>query len=346
MHVKECKTASGGVSTKDEIISKLPKKKYPVAPVILQIRSLDTIKGTFIDPLDGLIYPDGRLHTNYSHLFTWSGRTNSEDPNLQNWPKHSIWKKIRAIIEDADGNIWVVSFDYGQIEARVIAMASQDETFVQMLWDEYDVHAEWAQRLHDEYRGCLRAMGIKGRFSTPTVAKEYRQEVKNRWVFPLFFGASAYSVAGNLNLPMDVASYLYDEFWSVFEGIHEWQQEVVSLYDRRGYVETLTGRRRYAPCNYNEQINHPIQGTASDIVVDAASRLQDKGIQFNLNMHDDLTFLMPNEKKRIRKIAREMCRPTFDFINVPLVIEVEAGPNWYDQKPVGVFHSNKNFNFH
>lgn len=344
MHVKEVKTASGGVTTKDDVLSKLSAKKYPVAPVILKMRSLATIKGTFIDPLDGLIYPDGRLHTSYGHLFTFSGRLNSEDPNLQNWPNHTVWKKIREIIEEEFRD--VVSFDYGQIEARVIAMASQDETFTQMLWDEYDVHGNWAQRLHDEYRGCLRAIGIKGKFSDSEVAKKYRQEVKNKWVFPLFFGASAYSVAGNLNLPQDVASYLYDEFWSVFEGIHEWQKEVVSLYDRRGYVETLTGRRRYAPCSYNEQINHPIQGTASDIVIDASTRLQDKGIQFNLNVHDDLTFLMKATKKSVRRIAREMCRPTFDFINVPLVIEVKSGPNWSDQKEFGVYSSNETFNHH
>jgi len=344
MHVKEVKTASGGVTTKDEVLSKLSPKKYPVAPVILQVRSLATIKGTFIDPLEGLVYPDGRLHTSYGHLFTASGRLNSEDPNLQNWPNHTVWKKIREIIEEEFRD--VVSFDYGQIEARVIAMASQDDTFVQMLWDEYDVHAEWAQRLVDEYHGCLRAIGIKGKFSDSAVAKQYRQEVKNKWVFPLFFGANEYSVAGNLNLPQDVASYLYHEFWSIFEGIHEWQKELTSLYDRRGYVETLTGRRRYAPCSYNEQINHPIQGTASDIVIDASTRLQDKGIQFNLNVHDDLTFLMKATKKAVRRIAREMCRPTFDFVNVPLVIEVKSGPNWYAQKEIGVFSSNKTFNHH
>jgi len=344
MHVQECRTASGGVTTKDEVLSKLSPKKYPVAPVILKCRSLNTIKGTFVDPLITLVYPDGRLHTSYGHLFTFSGRLNSEDPNLQNWPNHSYWKIIRSIIEEA--GLYIVSFDYGQIEARVIAMASQDDTFVQMLWDEYDVHMEWAQRIYDEYHGCLRTMGIEGRFRDKDVAKQYRQEVKNKWVFPLFFGASAYSAAGNLNLPMDVANYLYSEFWSVFEGIHEWQKELVSKYDRRGYVETLTGRRRYAPCSYNEQINHPIQGTASDIVIDASIRLQDKGIPFNLNVHDDLTFIMPSDKKRIRTIAREMCRPTFDFVNVPLVIEVKLGPNWHDQSPVGDYSSNKTFNHH
>lgn len=344
MHVKECKTASGGVTTKDEVISKLSEKKYPVVPIILQCRSLATIKGTFIDPLDNLIYSDGRLHTNYGHLFTYSGRLNSEDPNLQNWPKQSIWKMIRAIIQE-DG-LDVVSFDYGQIEARVIAMASQDPAFVKMLWDNYDVHGEWAERLHDEFKGCLKAIGIEGKFSDKEVAKLYRQEVKNKWVFPLFFGSTEYSVATNLNLPQDVASYLYREFWAVFEGIHEWQREVTSLYDKLGYVETLTGRRRYAPCSYNEQINHPIQGTASDIVIDASIRLQDQGIQFNLNVHDDLTFLMKATKRNIKDIAKEMCRPSFDFVNVPLVIEVEAGPNWHEQRPVGIYSSDETFKYH
>lgn len=345
MHVKEVKTASGGISTAEPILSKLSARKYPVAPIVLEYRSINTVKGTFVDTLSGHTHSDGRLHTNYGHLYTASGRSNSEDPNLQNWPKHH-WKEVRLIIKDSDGNLWVISFDYAQIEARVIAMASQDPVFVQMLWDEYDVHGEWAQRIHDEYNGCLKAMGIKGRYSDLEVAKKYRQEVKNKFVFPLFFGSSAYSVSGNLNLPPDVTSYLVDEFWSVFEGILEWQKEVVSLYKRRGYVETLTGLRRYGPCSYNEVINHPIQGTANDIAIDAACRLQDKGIQFNMYLHDDLTFIMENDKKQIRKIAREMCRPTFDFINVPFVIEVEGGPNWFDQKPIGVYASDKDFGFH
>lgn len=344
MRVKECKTAGGRVTTKDEVISKLSIKKYPVVPVILQCRSLATIKGTFVDPIDKLVYDDGRLHTSYGHLFTTSGRLQSEDPNLQNWPAQSYWKIIRSMIQEE--GLDVVSFDYGQIEARVIAMASQDDTFVQMLWDEYDVHANWAQRIHDEYKGCLRAIGIEGRFSDPDVAHQYRQEVKNKWVFPLFFGATEWSVAGNLHLPQNVATYLYQEFWSVFEGIRAWQHETALEYDLCGYVETLTGRRRYAPCNWNEQINNPIQGTASDIVVGASNRLQDRGIQFNLNVHDDLTFIMKADKKKIRKIAREMCRPAFDFINVPLVVEVKAGPNWHDQKLVGVYSSNETFNYH
>jgi DNA polymerase I-like protein with 3'-5' exonuclease and polymerase domains len=215
-----------------------------------------------------------------------------------------------------------------------------------MLWDEYDVHGEWAQRIYDEYKGCLAAVGLSGKFTSGDNAKKYRQEVKNKFVFPLFFGSSAYSVAGNLQLPQDVVSFLVGEFWSVFEGILEWQKEIVSLYERRGYVETLTGRRRYMPCSYNEQINHPIQGTASDIVVDAGNRLQDIGIQFNMNIHDDLSFFMRPQEKKIRKIGQEMCRPSFDFINVPLVIEVESGQNWYEQKPIAVFSSDKTFKFH
>ena len=346
MSPPECRTASGGITTTDDVLTSLSPKRYPVAPIITEMRSLQTIKGTFVDPLPRLVYPDGKLHTSYGHLFTTSGRTNSEDPNLQNWPKQSEWKVIRGIIEDLLEDLWVISFDYGQIEARVIAMASQDPTFVQMLWDSYDVHMEWATRIHDEWRGCLKAMGIEGKFSDPAVAKKYRQEVKNKWVFPLFFGAQEYSVANNLNMPTSVVGNLYDEFWGIFAGIKEWQEELISRYERVGYVETLTGRRRHAPCNYNEQINHPIQGTASDIVCAAGARLQDKGIQFNLNVHDDLSFIMANDEKQIKQIAKEMCRPVHDFVNVPLLVEVEGGPTWSDQKSIVEYASDKDFNFH
>lgn len=347
MKPAECITPSGGISTADEILKTLNPKRYPVAPIITDVRSLRTVKQNFVDPLFSRIADsDGRLHTSYGHLFTTSGRSNSKDPNMQNWVKHGDWKKIRRIIKDLAGNLWVISFDYGQIEARCIAMASKDPTFVQMLWDEYDVHLNWAERIHDEFKGCAKAMAIEGKWSNPDVVKKYRQEVKNKWVFPLFFGSQEYSVRNNLNLPGRVSEFLYDEFWGIFGGIKEWQDELVSKYNRYGYVETLMGLRRYAPCSYNEQINHGIQGTAAELVFDVSERLVRKGIQFNLNITDDLTFLMENDKKKIKSIAKEMCRPCHDFINVPLVVEVEAGRNWYAQKAIAEYSSDKTFNFH
>lgn len=346
MNPPECRTEKGGITTADDVLKTLSPSKYPLAPIIIDIRSLTTIRGTFLGKkIKSQIFPDGRLHTNYGHLYTSTGRTNSEDPNLQNWVKHGEWKKIRAIVEHSESGLIVISFDYGQIEARVIAMASQDPVFVQMLWDKYDVHMEWAERVHDEWKGCLKPMGIKEGWKNGG-AEKYRQEIKNRWVFPLFFGSIEYSVARNLQMPEHVAGFLFEEFWETFEGIKEWQKELISRYDRVGYVETLTGRRRYAPISYNEQINMPVQGTASDIVVDAGYRLMKKGIQFNLNMHDDLTFVMKNSKRKIEEISREMCRPNFDFINVPLVVEVEAGDNWYEQKKIAEYASNVDFNFH
>jgi len=151
-------------------------------------------------------------------------------------------------------------------------------------------------------------------------------------------------------MPLSVIGPLVDDFWEEFSGIKEWQEELETFYDRYGYVSCLTGRRRRAPISINELINSPIQGTASDITVDAFSRLSRAAwememwqFQARLEVHDELVFQIP--KKTFDRDVEFICDylldcDHFDFINVPLCVEVSSGPNWFEQKSVMTLFSD------
>jgi len=322
-------------STDESVLSRID---HPLSRLILSLRGVSKLKGTYIDSIvDGsLLYDDGLIHTMLHLLLASTGRLSSSGPNIQNFPKRKH-KEIRKVIRAPKGHK-MVSLDYGQIEARVIGMASHDKVFCKALWEDYDVHYEWAERIAHVHPDCV---GGKRYLKDKKVMKSFRGDIKNQWVFPLFFGAVVGSVAKANGLPIEKAKKLYDEFWDMFEGVHEWQREVEKQYLKDGYVEMLTGRRRYAPINWNRIINSPIQGTAADIVVDGMTRLSEKGTQAVMQIHDDLTFYIPDDDvdELLPKIAKEMCSSDFEFINVPLTVEASIGTNWYNQVEVAVFKS-------
>jgi DNA polymerase-1 len=231
-------------------------------------------------------------------------------------------------------------------------MASEDHNLIDAMWTGFDIHGHWSDRILKVYPAWLdwlvSEFGVEGD-DKKAVHKTGRQEAKNKWVFPQFFGSSAYSCARNLHLPNDVADRLQAEFWDQFRGVQKWQRRILLLYERNLYVETLTGRRRRGPMTPNEIINQPIQGTASDIVTDAMDRLSEESLvedkpylQPPLNVHDDLSFVIPDEvvEDTIEHIAYVMCDVQFDFINVPIVVEVAMGQRWHELKEVGVYRSD------
>ena len=334
--VKE--TDKGGYSTDDEVLKIFSGNGHKEADLISEYRGVAKLKSTYIDPLmrdnkKRVLFPDLILHADYNHLFTSTGRTSSENPNMQNFPKRKN-KEIRSVVAPPPEH-YVVAVDYGQLEARIIAMASQDKKFCDAVRTGYDVHLEWAERILKLHPACagvrsLKELDKKG-------LKEFRQRSKNEWVFPLFFGSHFTSVANSLGLPLDKAEKLVKDFWGEFAGVAKWQKGMVKFYNEHGYVETLTGARRQGPLSYNELINAPIQGSASYVVNDGQARLslyayEEKKPQFQprMNIHDDLTFFIPEKSLEadIEVIAENMCCTDFDFINVPLAVEVEVGENW------------------
>ncbi len=348
LKIKEGRTETG--YTTDETV--LEQIKHPIGKLILQYRADSTLLTRYVTPyMPGgkHIFPDGKVYGNFSHLVTRTGRLASDDPNLQNWPKKKR-KELRNIIYAPDG-YWLVPFDYGQIEARVIGMASKDKKFCEQLWTAFDIHAHWASRLFEEYpkwrEHLIEEFGLDKK-DEKLIFKTGRQEMKNQWVFPLFFGSRYEACASGLNIPQSIARDLSEEFWGDYTGAHEWQDQLHQFYWKTGYVETLTHRRRRAPLSVNERVNSPIQGTASDIVVDAMERLSviayesDRPqLQPILNVHDDLTLCLPNKtlEADIEIIVREMLGCQYDFINVPLTIECSIGKAWGSLKEIETFSS-------
>lgn len=338
------KTSKGNISLDK---ANLENVKHPLAKHTVDFRHLTKMKSTYVDNFEkGVgddVYPDGLTHSVLNSMYVATGRLSSEAWNMQNYIKHGEYKILRRQFIPGKGYA-LFSVDYGQIEARVIGMASQDKKFVQMLWENYDVHMEWAERLEKAWPRCMDHDSVEGDI------KKLRQRVKNKFVFPAFFGAQRYSIADYMEMPEDVIEKQMKKFWQIFHGVKDWQDRLTEGYYEDGYVETLTGRRRRMPISRNQLINAPIQGTASDIVIDAMNRLSERGQKENkpqfqacLNIHDDLTFCLPLDtiEDDADIIINDMLAVPYTFVNVPIVVEVEMSErNWYEMEEVGTYSSD------
>jgi len=326
----------------------LEKIDHPLARLIVSLRNKNKMKSTYIDGLElgkgKAIWPDGKIHCNFNATFTTTGRFSSDEPNMQNWP-HRTDPWTREQIVAPDGHI-IVAADYGQLEACAAAMISRDKTFIKYLWDDFDTHMAWAIKI---------AKKINKDISDPKVADAFRSEVKGGFVFASFYGATARKVASTLGIEEHLAEEFQEELWETFSGYRSWQLRTLKDYREKGYVETPTGRRRHHPLTSNELLNAPIQGFASDIVVDAMDQLSYRASTENrwylhprLNVHDDLTTVVPKKKlvSSIETIYKTMLTPSImDLIpkeyQVPLSVTVSIGHDWFHMEKIQKFYSHK-----
>lgn len=334
-----------GYSCDEEALSKM---RNGVAKLILERRGVNKNRD-YVTPLfdarDGIprgkhVHDDGLVHSSYSQYRTVTGRLASSDPNQQNYPRRKN-KEIRRVIGCPPGHKFL-AFDYGQLEARVVAAISGDKVLTAEIFNGQDIHGDWTDK-------------IGGRFMPAQVKdnrKKVRDGIKQYWTFANFYGNVLEAVAHDLSeefgvtiSPRDLAPF-FDEFWERYAGVYGWQETVMNGYWATGYVETAFGQRRHEPMNRNEIINHPIQGTAGPLVIDAQQRLsfisleQDvPPLQPIMNIHDDLSFYLPVDgmDDLIEFIAREMILTPFDFITVPLSVEVSMGDNWADKEEIATF---------
>jgi DNA polymerase-1 len=329
----------------------LDKIEHPLAKLIIEFRNRSKLRSTNVDCYElgkgEYIWPNGKLHTNFNTTFTETGRLSSDEPNQQNWPRRNdSW--VRKAVVPLKGHV-ILAFDYGQLEACTAAMCSKDKVLVKALWENYDIHMEWTERLVKEYPLFL---GGTESLADKLTAKRYRSIVKNKLVFPAIFGASNSSIAGYLKTPEDKIDILMDEFWRTFSGLKNWQDRLMTGYYEDGYVTSLTGRRHNYPLTRNEAINFPVQGVAADIVCDAMNRLSYNAVESKrwhlhpvLNIHDDLTLVCPDDDKQLEETIKIVCKtmltPHYDFINVPMSVECSIGHNWYEMKDIGKFWSHK-----
>lgn len=317
---------------------------HPLSALIIKLRNKTKMKSTYIDGLElgkgKIIYPDGRLHTSFNTCITETGRLSSNDPNLQNWPKREDNWARKPVVPPPKHLL--VAIDYGQLEACTGAMCSKDNHLVESLWADYDIHKDWA-------------ITFQGLYPTETIdlgLKKLRSLIKNKLVFPAFFGATAESITGYLSsalgfeVDLGKVERLLDKFWDKFHGFKSWQDKTMTKYYDAGYVETLARRRRRYPLTRNEAINMPVQGTAAELVCDAMVRLSYLAFTTGqwhihpvLNIHDDLTFFIPDDDRVLEDalniISKQMLTFSFPWVNVPLSIEISIGKNWAELAPLG-----------
>lgn len=326
--------------------AELKKIKHPAISLILRWRKINKVLSTYILPvMEGApnVFSDGLIHPMLETTRTRTWRTSSGDPNIQNWPKRNEQQKeVRKQIRPAEG-YKVVSFDYGQIQARNVGMESLDKALVDAFWNDYDIHSDWVWRIEHKHKGWLKE-GRKAVEGDAKLFKAYRNRSKNELVFPSFFGAGATSVGTSLGITKDEAQALHDDFWKMFPDVLKWHKRIKKGYEKNGYVTGLTGFRRRAPISPNKLINAPIQADEAMIVLDAMYRLAKLGLVATMEIHDDLTFVWPEyeveEKAKI--VIREMLACPFAWANVvPIVVEMSVGDDWYSLKEVGAFRSDK-----
>ena len=329
----------------------LKQIKHPAAKHILDFRTANKLRSTYVMPYleeyrhdvkNYWLQPDGRIYTNFNHSFTETGRLSSSGPNIQNFPREQIW--IRNFVIPKSNYIFMKN-DYGQIEARIIAMVSEDKFLMEALWTNYDIHMEWAELY------VRRWPHLTDHKFDKKAMKDFRSIIKNTMVFPAFYGSTAKSIAESLLLPKEDVEPILAEFWDKYAGVRIWQKKMLAFYDEYGYVESLFGRRYRAPLTKNEVLNYLIQGPASDLVVDAQCRLSEKAIQedkphlqANISLHDDLTFEILKKlfEQEGTVIVEEMLNvDSYDWINVPLSVEVSTGPSWGEQEEFGTFYSHE-----
>lgn len=336
-----------GVDLKTTGKGELAHIEHPIANKIVKFREPTKNISTYIDSVSTNsenMYSDGMLHPIISSTTVVTGRTSSTSPNIQNFPKRDEeLKEVRSQVKSSDPNIVVVSFDYAGIQARNVAMESNDKALINAFWNNYDIHSDWRERIVKKYPKWI----PKAKLGDKDAMKGFRHLAKNKFVFPTFFGAQAYNTSEGLGIPRNICEELLEEFFDEFPAIKKWHLSLDKFYLEHGYITGLSGYRRHAPVSTNEKINSPIQADEAIIVMDAMNRLaemEDPRYQAALMIHDDLTFFWPKNEieKRAEVVIRAMVTVPFKWAQVvPIEIEMSVGSDWINQKEVGKFSSDQ-----
>lgn len=324
------KTASGGASTDEEVLSELALD-YPLPKLLLEHRSLSKLKGTYTDKLPRMINPDtGRVHTHFSQASVVTGRLASSEPNLQNIPvRTDEGRKIRTAFVAPEGSS-IVSADYSQIELRIMAHLSGDERLLDAFAHGEDVHRATAAEI----------FGV-----TPLEVGPDQRRVAKSINFGLIYGMSAFGLARQLGLERSAAQTYIDRYFARYPGVARYMEEARATVREHGYVETVYGRRLWLPeirsSNGNRRqaaeraaINAPMQGTAADLIKLAMIAVQGwleqtaRQSKLVLQVHDELVLEVPDaELMEIRTHLPRLMTQVAQ-LKVPLVVEVGVGPNW------------------
>lgn len=327
------KTKRGYYSTNAKVLSDLARD-HEIVRLILDWREKSKIKSTYLDTLGPLRRGDGRVHTTYNQTITATGRLSSSDPNLQNIPTRSeLGRTVKTAFSAGEGSVFL-AVDYSQIELRLLAHLSGDEHLVRAFNEGEDFHAETAARV----------FGVPVSEVTPDLRS--RAKAVN---FGIVYGQQAYGLSQSLHISMAEARDMIDRYYEAYPGVRTFLDNVVARAKQTGYAETMYGRRRHIPelkaknpqlRGFGERtaMNHPMQGTAADIIkiamVRVSRRLEEESFAAHmiLQVHDELDFECPvDEVERLTTMVRDVMEHVVD-LRVPLIAEASTGITWADAK--------------
>jgi DNA polymerase-1 len=329
------KKTKTGYSTDIEVLESL-KNMHPIIDKIIQIRKASKLNSTYVKGLLSLVDSStSKIHTTFNQTITTTGRISSSEPNLQNIPiRTPEGRLLRKAFTAQDRQHVLIDADYSQIELRVLADISGDESLIRSFINNEDIHQRTAAEV----------------FNVPLemVTKSMRSRAK-AVNFGIIYGISDYGLAKNLMISRKEARQYIDIYLQRYEEVQNYMDEIILFARKNGYVETKFNRRRYIPKindrNYNERsfaertaLNTPIQGTAADIIKIAMNRVYDKlGEQklkskLILQVHDELIVHAPVEEVDIAsQILKEEMQSAAQ-LKVPLKVDICAGFSWYDCK--------------
>ena len=326
------KKTKNGYSTDSEVLEKLAPE-HPIIDKILEYRVMSKLKATYVDGMIGLINPDThRIHAKFNQTVTATGRISCTEPNLQNIPiRTELGRELRKVFIAGDGYV-LLDADYSQVELRVLAHMSGDETMINAFNSGIDVHAVTASQV----------------FNVPLeeVTKQMRSEAK-AVNFGIVYGISDFGLATNIKTSRKKAKEYIEKYFETYPKIKEYMDNSVKLCKENGYVETLWGRRRYVPeiksNNYNVRqfgervaMNAPIQGTAADIIkiamVNIENELEERKLQSKLilQVHDEL--VIETKQDELDIVKELLIRNMQDVVKmkVPLQVDANYGKTWFD----------------
>lgn len=321
-------------STAFEVLTNL-KNEHPIINILIEHRKLSKLYNTYLIGLKKYIFKDNKIHTIYNQVQTSTGRLSSIEPNMQNISvKDQEQKEVRKIFVASDNKTKVVSFDYSQIELRILAHISNDENLISAFKNNHDIHQETASKIFNT--------------SLQEVTKEQRNKAK-AVNFGIVYGISEFGLAQQLNISVKESKEFIDKYFLIYHDIKNYINKVISSCQEKGYVETIFKRRREVVeiNNKNRKIqefgqriamNMPIQGSCADIIklamIEINQKIENKEIKAKMiaQVHDELIFEINeadliSESKKISKIMSEIID-----LKVPLIVNHSSGTNWYELK--------------
>ncbi len=334
LDAKAKKTKTGQYATDEATLTALAPL-HPIVAEVLEYREASKLLSTYIDALPTYVSPvDQRIHTTFYQLATTTGRLNSQDPNLQNIPiRTATGREIRRAFVPREGDYALLSADYSQIELRILAALTQDPGLLEALTSGEDIHRATAAKV----------------FQIPLAEVTKAQRNQAKMVnYGISYGISAFGLAQRLGIPRGDAKALIEGYFAQYPGIQRYMTETVAEARERGYVETITGRRRYLPdvrsanatvraAAERNAVNMPIQGSSADLIKVAMVQIARVAWEENwttrllLQVHDELVFdLYLPEKERVLAVVQDRMKNALPELKVPIVVDTGIGANWLE----------------